>query len=215
MIRAVATVLDAIDTRKHPDQRFIVAIVGAPGAGKSTFADALCSALNQTDAAAAEVLPMDGFHLDNAVLKGRGLLATKGAPETFDADGFASILARIRRADKDVLVPVFDRDADIARAAARVIKARTGVIIAEGNYLLLDRAQWAQTREHYDLTVFLEVPMPVLEQRLIERWIRCGLDRDAAVVRARRNDLVNASVVITQSVPADICINSQEEPTQC
>ena len=158
---------------------------------------------------------MDGYHLDNEILKARGLIARKGAPKTFDADGFSSVLARIAKADRDVLVPVFDRDADLARAGGRVIKATTEIVVVEGNYLLLDQPEWAQAREHYDLTVFLEVPMPVLEQRLVERWIKHGLSRDAAIVRARSNDLVNADVVINRSVPADIVVKLQQEPVPC
>ncbi len=209
MKKAIATISEAIAKRKQPHQRIIVAIAGAPGAGKSTLAEGLCRALNQNAVGAAEVLPMDGYHLDNDVLTARGLRTQKGAPETFDADGFASIVARMAQADKEVLVPVFDRKTDVARAGGRAIQVATETIIVEGNYLLLDRPEWAQSREYYDLTVFLDVPVPVLERRLIDRWIKHGLTADAAVARARGNDLVNADVVIRQSVPADIVVNSQ------
>ncbi len=213
--RDIEAVTDAIKADRKEDRRYVLAIVGAPGAGKSTFADALNSALNRDDLGVAEVLPMDGFHLDNAVLFDRNLQAKKGAPETFDADGFASVLARIGHADKDVLVPVFDRKADLSRAGARVIKAATKIIIVEGNYLLLERDEWAQLREYYDLTVFLDVPKPILEQRLIARWVNYGLDRGAATVRAQGNDLVNADVVINQSVPADMQITYKKENLPC
>ena len=199
-------VMQAIAASRTAGKRFILAITGAPGAGKSTFADRLCNLLNKDDAATAEVLPLDGFHLDNAVLTDRGALEKKGAPETFDADGFAAALTRIARADKDVLVPVFDREADLARAGGRVIKTDTPIVIVEGNYLLLDRPEWTQNRKLFDLTIFLDVPMPVLEQRLIERWVRHGLHRDAAIARARDNDLVNANVVINQSLPPEMRI---------
>jgi pantothenate kinase len=36
----------------------------------------------------AAVVPMDGFHYDDAVLAGLGLSGRKGAPETFDFGGF-------------------------------------------------------------------------------------------------------------------------------
>jgi pantothenate kinase len=104
---------NAIAARQQLGQRFIVAIAGATGARKSTFADALCKALNKGDASCAAVLPMDGFHLDNAISEIRGILDKKGAPETFDGEGFASVLSRICADDRDVVVPVFDRDLDV------------------------------------------------------------------------------------------------------
>ena len=42
----------------------------------------------------AALVPMDGYHLDNAVLVERGLLPRKGAPQTFDVDGLARDLER-------------------------------------------------------------------------------------------------------------------------
>ncbi len=80
MKKSVDTIVKALAARKQPGQRFIVAITGAPGAGKSTLADALCDRLNRADGYCAAVLPMDGFHLDNAILEERDLLAVKGAP---------------------------------------------------------------------------------------------------------------------------------------
>ena len=44
----------------------------------------------------AALVPMDGYHFDNAVLVERGLLPRKGAPQTFDVDGLARDLERIR-----------------------------------------------------------------------------------------------------------------------
>lgn len=204
MKKSVDTVAKAIAERKQPGQRFIVAIAGAPGAGKSTLADALCDRLNRADGYCAAVLPMDGFHLDNAILEERDLLAVKGAPQTFDADGFAALLNRICPGDKDVIIPVFDRDLDIARAGGRLISAAVEIVIVEGNYLLLDRAEWAQLVDFFDLSVSLDVPIETLEKRLIQRWLDHGLDPDAANKRARGNDITNAKLVIRNSLPADI-----------
>lgn len=201
------TIIDAITREKPAGGRFIVAISGAPGAGKSTLAEAVLATLNHDLADQAVILPMDGFHLDNAILKARGDFDKKGAPGTFDSDGFASVLARIRPGTRDVVVPVFDRTLDLARAGGRLIKADTEIIIVEGNYLLLDRPQWAQSVANYDLTVFIDVPIAILEQRLIRRWIDHGLAPDAAVSRARGNDIANAKTVIDGSVPAEITIS--------
>ena len=146
---------------------------------------------------------MDGYHLDNAVLAERGLTARKGAPETFDVDGLARDLARIRAGDRDVVVPVFDRTLDLARAGARVIRPAHRVVLVEGNYLLLDQPPWDALAPHFDRTLFLSVDRAELRRRLVDRWLAHGLDPAAATARAEGNDLPNAEVVASSVRPAD------------
>jgi fructokinase len=62
---------------------------------------------------------MDGFHLDNRLLIARGLLARKGAPETFAASAFVHLVRRLKE-EQEVVYPVFDRALDIAIAGAGV-----------------------------------------------------------------------------------------------
>ena len=63
-----------ITTRAAAADRFIVAVVGPPGAGKSTLAGQIVTAIGK----GARVVPMDGFHYDNAVLDKLGLRAKIG-----------------------------------------------------------------------------------------------------------------------------------------
>jgi pantothenate kinase len=150
------------------------------------------------------MLPMDGFHYDDRVLEARGHRPRKGAPHTFDVDGFGAMLARLAADDgRDVAVPVFDRDIEIARAGARIIPAATRLIIVEGNYLLLDDPAWARLRPNFDVTVFLAVPATELGARLERRWIGFGLAGAALRDKLEGNDLPNARLVVERSVPAD------------
>ncbi|MEY4982007.1 MAG: hypothetical protein RIR62_273, partial [Pseudomonadota bacterium] len=142
--------------------RVIAALVGAPGSGKSTVAEALADRLNAARADMAAILPMDGFHYDDTYLVPAGLRPRKGAPDTFDVGGLYHTLSRLKARDEAfVAVPVFDRDIEIARAGARLIPAATPVIIAEGNYLLLSRAPWSRLRPLFDVAVLVDVPEPV------------------------------------------------------
>lgn len=185
--------------------RVMVAIAGAPGSGKSTIAEALLPLLPEGSAA---VVPMDGFHLDNAVLEARGLLPRKGAPETFDFDGFRHVLERLRKGDADVAVPLFDRGADLARAGAAIVRSDAKFIIVEGNYLLLDESPWYGLSPLFDLTVWLDVPAPTLEERLIRRWLDHGLTLDAARHRTFSNDLPNADRIRVKRRTADVTIST-------
>lgn len=187
--------------------RRIVAVAGAPGSGKSNFAERLRDAVG--DRIAAEVVPMDGFHYDDRVLEARGWRPRKGAPHTFDVDGFGATLDRLRADDgRDVAIPVFDRAIEIARAGARIVTPAARLLIVEGNYLLLDDPDWAPLRDRFDATVFLDVPEAEIERRLIQRWEGYGMDEAAIGLKLRENDLPNALLVILRSVPADFRVRN-------
>jgi pantothenate kinase len=198
-----ALAADLLD-RAQGRGRFVVAIAGPPGAGKSTFAEALLARLEAAAPGRAALVPMDGYHFDNAVLAARGLLARKGAPETFDVDALARDLQRIREGGPPVAVPVFDRGLDLARAGARVIRPEQELVLVEGNYLLLDAPPWDGLARLFDRTLMLAAPEPVLRRRLVERWLSHGLSPEAALERAEGNDLPNAVLVVGASRPADV-----------
>lgn len=186
--------------------RALVAIAGAPGSGKSTLAGGLAEALNAGGHGAA-VVPMDGFHYDDSVLDQLGLGSRKGAPETFDFAGLESLLARLRRGDTDVAIPVFDRSMELARAAAAIVPARTTFIIVEGNYLLLDEAPWSKLRPLFDFTVFLDVPREELERRLLQRWVDHGRADGPAWVAS--NDMPNVDRVRDKRLPASLVVQAK------
>ncbi len=196
-----------IMTRTKGHDRFITGICGAPGAGKTTMAETLVERLNASYGKTAAVLvAMDGFHFDNCILQERGWLARKGAPHTFDAEGFFHTLSRIRDHNEEVYVPVFDRSIELARAGAQCVSLETPIIIVEGNYLLLAELPWSKLKPLFDLTVFLQVEIDELEARSIARWLHYKYTRQQAQEKACSNDLPNAQYVIDNSTPADIII---------
>jgi fructokinase len=184
--------------------RRIVAMAGPPGAGKSTLAERTVSALAARGHAVV-LMPMDGYHLDNRLLEPRGLLPRKGAPETFDFAGFATALRRVRE-ERSVILPVFDRDREIAIAGAAEIRAETRLVVVEGNYLLLDEDPWRSLAPLWNLSIFLDVPMQELERRLVDRWLSHGFAPDAARDRAGGNDLPNAARVMAARARADLVV---------
>ena len=209
MTLKLETIAEDVIRRAEGKSRFIVAIAGPPGAGKSTLADALCDALLARGETAA-VLPMDGFHMDNGILEERGLLSRKGAPETFDVRGFLDIVSAVRKGGQEVLVPVFDRSREIAIASARAIAPETRFILAEGNYLLLEEAPWTTLSKSFDLTIFVGPSVAVLEERLRKRWQGYGLDETQIHAKLFENDLPNGKRVIENARPADIHIDIWE-----
>ncbi len=187
--------------------RHVTAIAGAPGSGKSTVAEGLVDRLNAAEPGSAAVLPMDGYHFDDAVLNARGWRPRKGAPHTFDVGGFTQMLARLREnREPEVAVPVFDRSIEIARNAARFIGQDVRHLIVEGNYLLLDAPGWRELSDMFDTTVFLEVSLEELTRRLEARW--SNLEGEALRVKMEENDLPNAKLVATECRPAEFVIRN-------
>ncbi|MEP3333858.1 nucleoside/nucleotide kinase family protein [Sedimentitalea sp.] len=191
---------------RSANKRCLVGIAGAPGSGKSTLAADLAGGLAEAGAQ-AQVVPMDGFHLDNTILIERDLLDRKGAPETFDFKGFHR-LARALANDTDVYYPVFDRSRDIAIAGKGRVGPECSIVLLEGNYLLLDEPGWRELAPLWDLSIRLQVPLATLRARLINRWLAYGLDQTAAQARAEGNDMANATRIQTTALPADLEFSS-------
>ncbi|OIQ32934.1 MAG: nucleoside/nucleotide kinase family protein [Alphaproteobacteria bacterium MedPE-SWcel] len=194
------TVLGRLDLSRA--RRQLIAISGAPGSGKSTLSGPLAAAMS-AQGFATEVVPMDGFHLDNRLLEARGLLERKGAPESFDLDGFARLCRALRSVDR-VIYPLFDRARDIAIAGAAEVGPECRVAIVEGNYLLLDEPGWRDLAALWDLSLRLVVPVEELAARLVQRWRDHGLDQRAAEARARGNDLANVARIDGAPLPSDL-----------
>ncbi|AOG09453.1 nucleoside triphosphate hydrolase [Agrobacterium sp. RAC06] len=195
-----------IERRAQDGVRLLVGVAGPPGAGKSTLADRLHQTLTERGHRSA-VLPMDGFHLDNAILEERGDIARKGAPHTFDIRGLGDILRAVK-AGGEVFTPVFDRDRELAIAAARCIVAEDRIVIAEGNYLLLQQGRWASLADLFDLTVMVAPPISELERRLVARWTHYGLTPAQIEAKVEGNDLPNGRLVIERSAAADFSFNT-------
>ncbi len=190
-----------------PDGRRLIALAGPPGSGKSTMARRLCEQLNGLGRE-SQVVPMDGFHLDNRILAARGLSARKGAPETFDLAGFTSLIGRLHdRAP--IYFPIFERQRDIAIAGAGVVEPGCEFVIVEGNYLLLDAPGWRALGAHWDLSVWLNVPLTVLQERSVNRWLQHGFSLDEAQRRAQSNDLPNARRAMAAIAAHDMDIQGQ------
>jgi pantothenate kinase len=150
--------------------RTLLGLVGPPGGGKSTLAQALLEALPGQ----AVVVPMDGFHLANSELARLGRAARKGAPDTFDSAGYVALLRRLKAADEVVYAPEFHRDIEEAIAGAIAVPPGVPLVITEGNYLLLDSGPWSRVRALLDEVWFVDTDDALRRERLVGRHMQFG-----------------------------------------
>jgi pantothenate kinase len=199
------TIDEALDraARLAANGRTILGITGCPGAGKSTMSAAI-----RRSVPSSAVVPMDGFHMLNADLVRLGRRDRKGAPDTFDVEGYMAMLDRVRRQSSSVVVtaPGYDRAASAPVPDAISVDPDVALVVTEGNYLLLEDTPWAAVRPLLDEVWFVDVDDAARVPRLIARHIEFGKSPDEAHEWVMRSDEANAAVVVETRERADVVV---------
>jgi len=147
---------------------------------------------------------MDGFHLADVQLERLGALSRKGAPDTFDADGYAHLLHRVvAEPDSWVYAPGFDRTLEQPLAAAMVVPPSARLVVTEGNYLLLPEERWERARAQLAEVWFVAGDDELRRSRLVERHVTFGKSPAAALAWVEQSDEANAVAVAATADRAD------------
>lgn len=155
----------------------------------------------------AKVVPMDGFHLDNARLEQIGLLELKGIPDSFDKEGFEALVNRLKTLPFETIsFPIFDRSIEASIEDADSVGPKQPVVILEGNYLFY----WHQIRNQLDLSIYIDAPEKVLYDRLLERHLEGGRDAVAAREKVLSTDMPNRKLIESCRDCADIYLDSAQ-----
>ena len=179
--------------------RRIRGIAGPPGGGKSTVARAVVAELGER----ARLVPMDGFHLAQAELVRLGRRDRMGAPDTFDAAGYAALLQRLHGDEPVVYAPEFRREIEEPIAGAIAVPRDVPLVVTEGNYLLLPDDRWAPIRGLLDESWYVETDEDLRLQRLIQRHIQFGKTPEYARAWVMRSDERGVALVACTAATAD------------
>jgi pantothenate kinase len=197
-------------------RRAVLGIAGAPAAGKTTLAEELVAALapspppGLTAGSWVAHVPMDGFHLADVELERLGLRDRKGAPETFDALGYAALLRRLHEdRDEVIYAPGFERVIEQPIAGAIPVPRPARLVVSEGNYLLLDDERWTPVRALLTEVWYADLDQPSRLRRLIDRHVRFGKPESAAIEWATGTDERNAELVRVSRERADLIVDAE------
>ncbi|MFG2012650.1 nucleoside/nucleotide kinase family protein [Micromonospora sp. NPDC048868] len=189
--------------------RQLLGIAGAPGAGKSTLAERIVEAVGPT----ARLVPMDGFHLAQAELRRLGRAERKGAVDTFDANGYVSLLRRLHRLEPTaVYAPAFRRDLEEPVAGSIEVPPSVRLVVTEGNYLLVAATPWDEIRPLLHEAWFLDLDAELRLRRLTARHESYGRSAEQARAWATGSDEANATLVAPTAHRADLVVRLAEPP---
>lgn len=214
----------------HPKPRYIVAIAGVPGSGKTTTAEAVVQQLNMDPKVHAALLSMDGFHLSRAALdqlpNSTEAHVRRGAPWTFDVARFVKFVRRLRTwADETPLAspgssnwpatdvirgPTFDHKAKDPVEDGISITPDASIIIVEGNYLLLDEPGWRDLAAMVDYRVFVDTDLQEARERTAKRHVQAGIEKtlEDGYRRVDSNDYLNGVSIREKLLKPDRVVRS-------
>jgi pantothenate kinase len=209
---------DITNKATRQNGRYVLLLAGPPGSGKTTIA-VLWETLAREYRLqiTIQTLPMDGFHLPNKELDRRIIIRhgqtiplrkIKGAPETFDLQKITKTLDDLR-AGKMVTWPKYDRQIhDPVMDAIPVISK--GIVVVEGNYLLLDEPGWRDLKPLADLTIFIECSETLSKDRLIARSLRGGRSSESAADYWAFSDQRNWQRIMQHRLGSDVVLQVGE-----
>ena len=198
-------------------KRYIIAIAGPPGCGKSSISHLFSYILKKEFRINSKIIPLDGFHYDNNFLKSHNytkngriinLYDIKGAPETYNTNAFKDSIKKLIDGKK-FYWPIYSRKIHNPVENGIEIVETDSIFIIEGNYLFLDESPWKELIPFYNLKIFIKSKEKFLRRRVIKRKIAGGYKKSEALKHYKISDKENIKRVLKNIAEFDILIKQR------
>jgi pantothenate kinase len=164
---------------------------------------------------------MDGFHFPNEYLDSHfrplsdgtkiPLAWVKGQPDTIDTKALRKALKMLAARPHEMDWPGYSRRTHDVVPNMYVVHESANLVFVDGNYLLLNRGDFAGIPDLFDLRMYLEAPAASILSNLMERHMRGGKSVEQAKDWVKRIDLPNARTAEGTRFNADVIIQRNTE----
>ena len=136
------------------------------------------------------------------------MVKIKGAPITFDLEKLTERVKKVA-AGEVCGWPMYDRL--LHNPVEDAITVDGGIVLLEGNYLLLDEEGWRDLRQYADYTIMIRAEEAMLRERLVRRRMQTGVPEKEAGEFVDYSDMVNVRTCLARSAAADLVLRIDEE----
>ncbi|CAG8558357.1 873_t:CDS:2 [Ambispora gerdemannii] len=204
-------------------ERFLLAIAGIPGSGKSTLTHKVTSLINKKVGNVAVMISMDGFHHPKSVLDTfedpEQAHARRGSYWTFDVEALLELVKTSRQPidpenSSVIKAPSFDHAVGDPIKDDISILSSHKLVIFEGLYLLLTEPYpWDQIQKYMNELWFIDVEIPIAKDRIIIRHLASGIakSKEGAAQRFENNDRPNAEYILAHCAQPTKIVYSVED----
>jgi pantothenate kinase len=106
-----------------------------------------------------------------------------------------TLLRRLKSEPGVIYAPAYSRTLHEPIAGSIAVSPEHRLVVVEGNYLLLESAGWTDVAGQFDQMWYIDTPLEVRRQRLIDRQVIGGRSRADAEAWVAAVDEPNARLV--------------------